>query len=95
MPGEAPNITAIDAIAFEFTLQHIGYRIRADPGDETRYTAEASDRHGRSRGGATTLREKTRGAVLLCALRQLRGAKDIVLHRMTDAEHELHEEVTS
>lgn len=95
MPGKTPHVAAIDAIPFEFLLQHISHRIGPDTRNQTGFTTEASDRH---RGGgrrSTTLREKARRTVLLCALRQLWGAEDVVLHRMTDAEHDTHEEVTS
>ena len=95
MPGEVPDMTAIDTVTFKFALQHVGHLIGTDPRDQPGFAPEARHGDGCGCGGAAALREKTGGAVLFRALRQLRGAKDVVLHRMTDAEDDLHEEVTS
>jgi hypothetical protein len=92
---KSSKVPAIDAIVFEFALNDVCDEIVTDTRDELSATAQFDDGDSSRCCGATTDRGEPCRTMLFGSLRELRCVEDEILHRVADAQHPLHVNVTS
>jgi hypothetical protein len=92
---KSTKVPTIDTVIFEFALNDVCYEVVTDTRDELSATAQLDDGDSRRCCGATADRGEPCRTIFFGSLWQLRCVEDEILHRVADAQHPLHVNVTS